>query len=371
MGCGSQAGLASGQDWGLEVERSGPPIGKRVLEWWHRYGRKNLPWQREVSPYRTWVAEVMLQQTQVNTVIPYFDRFIHRFPSIADLAVASLDEVLVTWAGLGYYARARNLHKAAGIIMVQYSGALPQTLKALQSLPGIGRSTAGAILAQAFGLPAPILDGNAKRVLCRYHAVSDWPGEAATARKLWRLAEYHTPHDQAGEYTQAIMDLGALICTRRQPKCEQCPAHRNCRARQQGRQQVWPVSRARSPRPMREAWYLVLRNQAGWIGLYRRPLSGIWGGLWCFPEFKSCRLVQAWLNEHWPIGKYLLRNLPIIKHEFTHFHLRLHPLLTDIKAPISGGVQGLPLVWYKPGSPRPGGFPVPVDEIIDHIDLAM
>ncbi|HKL64205.1 MAG TPA: A/G-specific adenine glycosylase, partial [Woeseiaceae bacterium] len=196
------------------------PFAERLLAWYDRHGRHDLPWQRDPVPYRVWVSEIMLQQTRVTTVIPYFERFVERFPTVEDLAAAPADDVLALWSGLGYYARARNLHRAAGRIVAEHGGEFPCHREALESLPGIGRSTAGAILALSFGERHPILDGNAKRVLARYHAVDGWPGRTAVAKELWELAERHTPSQRVADYTQAIMDLGATLCTRGRPACE-------------------------------------------------------------------------------------------------------------------------------------------------------
>ena len=203
-------------------------FSRLVLEWFDQHGRKDLPWQREVTPYRVWVSEIMLQQTQVSTVIPYFERFMGRFPTVQVLAAAPLDEVLHHWSGLGYYARARNLHRAAKLVAGEYAGQFPAELEVLQQLPGIGRSTAGAILSLAMGQWAPILDGNVKRVLARHHAVAGWPGQAAVLQRLWQLSEVHTPRDRVGAYNQAMMDLGATLCTRSRPRCSDCPVASSC-----------------------------------------------------------------------------------------------------------------------------------------------
>ncbi|NIR32193.1 MAG: A/G-specific adenine glycosylase, partial [Gammaproteobacteria bacterium] len=229
----------------------GERFAARVLGWFDRHGRKNLPWQQAPTPYRVWVSEIMLQQTQVGTVVPYYQRFMARFPDVQSLARAPLDEVLHVWSGLGYYARARHLHRAAQRVCEEHGGAFPTERAALEQLPGIGRSTAGAILALACDQRHPILDGNVKRVLCRYHGVEGWPGGSEVLRRLWALADAHTPKRRVTAYTQAIMDLGATVCTRAQPACGRCPLASGCRAHLEGREAELPIPRRPPPRPLR------------------------------------------------------------------------------------------------------------------------
>ncbi|MDQ2694431.1 MAG: A/G-specific adenine glycosylase, partial [Pseudomonadota bacterium] len=276
---------------------NGDDFSRRVLDWHDRHGRKNLPWQQAPTPYRVWVAEIMLQQTQVATVIPYYRRFLARFPDIAALADAPLDDVLHLWSGLGYYARARNLHRAAVILRDRHGGELPLDFAALRALPGIGRSTAGAILAQAAGRRHAILDGNVRRVLARYHAVAGWPGQAAVNDALWEYAEGHTPHDRLAAYTQAMMDLGALVCTRRRPACAACPLAGGCQAHAQGRETDYPETRPRRQLPVRATRMLLLCAATGEVLLERRPPSGVWGGLWSFPECPPAADVAGWCRE--------------------------------------------------------------------------
>ena len=253
-------------------------LARQLLPWFDRHGRFDLPWQRPRSRYRVWVSEIMLQQTQVQTVIGYFQRFVEALPSLPDLAAASQDEVLALWSGLGYYSRARNLHAAAQVCMQQHNAQLPGDQAALMALPGIGRSTAAAILAQADGLPLAILDGNVKRVLARFHAVQGWPGRSAVSQQLWQLAEAHTPLQRCADYTQAIMDLGATICRRQKPDCPNCPLAARCMARQQQRQLELPERKPRKQRPLRQRIVLLSRIDDHWL-LQRRPPSGLWGGL--------------------------------------------------------------------------------------------
>ena len=263
------------------------PFAERLLAWFADHGRHDLPWQRDPSPYGVWVSEIMLQQTQVATVIPYYERFMARFPDLAALAEAPLDEVLAHWSGLGYYARARNLHRAARQAMAEHGGRLPETIDALQALPGIGRSTAGAILSLALGQRHPILDGNVKRVLARHAAVAGWPGKAAVQRTLWELAEARTPRRRVADYNQAMMDLGATLCTRARPACERCPVAADCRAREQGLQTDYPGPRPRRELPERQVQMLLVRDPQGRVLLERRPPQGVWGGLWCLPELAT------------------------------------------------------------------------------------
>ncbi len=268
-------------------------IAPRLLEWHAKSGRHDLPWQSERSAYRVWVSEIMLQQTQVSTVIPYFERFMQRFPDVKALANAPADEVLHLWTGLGYYARARNLHRAAQLICERHGGEFPRTLKAVMELPGVGRSTAGAILALSAGARHAILDANVKRVLARYYAIDGAVDEAATIAQLWKLADDNTPATDVATYTQAIMDLGATVCRYPTPRCEECPIAGDCRARIEGRQAALPAAkRKRAARRTKTAVMLVARR-ASEVLLVQRPPSGIWGGLWCLPEFEHRDAAEA------------------------------------------------------------------------------
>ena len=270
-------------------------FAERLLEWHDRCGRHDLPWQQEPGLYRVWISEVMLQQTRVTTVIPYFERFISRFPQVSDLAAAPLDEVLALWSGLGYYARARHLHRAAQEIISRHSGVPPTDLAAWCALPGVGRSTAGAILTLAAGAYHPILDGNVKRVLARYHTVPGWPGLPEVQQRLWVLAEAHTPQHRTGAYTQAIMDLGATLCTRTRPDCLRCPVAEGCKAHESNLVANFPMSRPRQVLPVREMTFVLLLNQEDNVFLERRPAAGIWGGLWTFPECPAQTDPIQWL----------------------------------------------------------------------------
>ena len=344
-------------------------FSRRILTWYNRHGRKDLPWQKPRSAYRVWVSEIMLQQTQVATVIPYFRRFIERFPDIATLAHAPLDEVLRYWAGLGYYARGRNLHRAAQIMLEQHAGNFPQDFETVESLPGIGRSTAAAILAQAFGQRHAILDGNVKRLLSRYHAVNGWPGEPKVAARLWQYAEVYTPAKRLADYTQAVMDLGATVCTRR-PDCARCPLKADCAAHARGRELNYPQPRPRRARPLRATRMLILERGDGHILLERRPARGIWGGLWCLPELPDRAQPGMHCRESMGLRVTRPRKLDPLRHGFTHFDLDIQPIRLQVNNPVMRAGQDH-WRWYRHES---GGkihnslaLPAPVQKLLDRL----
>ena len=262
-------------------------FSERLLAWYDHHGRKDLPWQQNPSAYHVWLSEVMLQQTQVATVIPYYQRFIERFPDINALADANIDDVLGLWSGLGYYARGRNLHKAAVQIQQHHDAEVPEDFQALLDLPGIGRSTAGAIMALAFHQRYPILDGNVKRVLARYDAINVWPGEKQAEAAMWQRAEILLPEQRIANYIQAQMDLGATLCTRSRPACQQCPLQFDCKAFASGEPTLFPVRKVKKTQPVRHTNWFVYIDQDNQILLEQRPQNGIWGGLWSFPEGKT------------------------------------------------------------------------------------
>lgn len=342
-------------------------FSRRVLDWFDRHGRKGLPWQSPRDAYRVWVSEIMLQQTQVGTVIPYFERFMASFPAVRELADADADEVLRLWAGLGYYARARNLHRAAGMVRDRHGGQVPDDFDALMALPGIGRSTAGAILAQAWGQRHAILDGNVKRLLARYHAVPGWPGDTAVARLLWDLSTAHTPEQRVAEYTQAVMDLGAMVCTRRRPLCERCPVAADCVARATGRVGEYPAPRPRRQRPRRRTRMLILLGGAGEVLLERRPPAGIWGGLWCFPEIDQDEPMADWCRRRLgrPVREY--GELSPIRHGFTHFELDIYPVLAVSVGDAVGIMAGTDRVWYNVRESVRPAVPKPVATLFDRL----
>ena len=327
----------------------------------------NLPWHRDNDPYRVWLSEIMLQQTRVDTVIPYFERFVNRFPTLESLADADADDVLHHWSGLGYYARARNLHRAARTIVTDHGGRFPDTLESVMALPGIGRSTAGAILAFCFGRREPILDGNVKRVLARFFAVPGYPGDAPVNRMLWSLADRLTPAREVGRYTQAIMDLGATVCTRSRPACPDCPLQADCRAHSRGNPGDYPAPRRKKTRPVREIQMLLLEDPEGRILLERRPHRGIWGGLWSLPEASlekrdpCCPLPGAEL-EPAPDA-----DPPPIRHGFTHFELLIHPRRFRVTAPGDGIMDAGGHLWYNPAEPPNIGLPAVVSRLLASI----
>lgn len=340
-----------------------------LLAWFRRHGRHDLPWQLEPSPYRVWVSEIMLQQTQVATVIPYYERFLGRFPDLIALAAASLDEVLRHWSGLGYYARARHLHQAAQRLLERYQGRFPEDLAALQELPGIGRSTAGAILSLGMGRRAPILDGNVKRVLCRCFAVPGWPGGAATQRVLWELTEGLLPKAAFGAYNQALMDLGAGVCRRTQPRCGDCPVRSLCAAYREGAQDRFPEPPPRRGKPVREAYWLLVQEPGSRLLLERRPPTGIWGGLWSLPECAPGADIERHCREQLGLAPLSLEFWPRRRHTFTHFRLDYTPVWVWV------GVAALPAVareldsycWQVLERQPPGGLPQPVAQLIDEL----
>ncbi|MES1943205.1 A/G-specific adenine glycosylase [Salinisphaera sp. PC39] len=336
-------------------------IADRLLRWFEDHGRRDLPWQHPRSGYRVWVSEIMLQQTQVATVIDYFNAFMARFPDIHTLAEAPADDVMRHWAGLGYYARARNLHAAAKQVVAEHGGELPADVDALMTLPGIGRSTAGAIRAQAFDAWAPILDGNAKRVLARYHGVDGAPGEAAFEKALWALAERETPHERVADYTQAIMDLGATLCTRRNPDCPACPLSDDCVAYRQGRQHEIPAARRRKRRPLRHTRMLVLQRGPDEILFQRRPPAGIWGGLWALPEVPAERDPETWCRDALGLAPDAVRELEPLRHGFTHFELEIRPLHMQVED-AAGIMDADDCAWHDRNAPP--GVPAPIARLI-------
>lgn len=341
-------------------------LARELIAWHACHGRHDLPWQRERTAYRVWVSEIMLQQTQVSTVIPYFERFVARFPDVASLATAPLDEVLHLWSGLGYYARARNLHRAAQRICAAHGGEFPSSFDDVSALPGVGRSTAGAVLALAHSQRFAILDGNVKRVLARVHGVEGPPGERAVETRLWSLAEESTPLEQVEVYTQAIMDLGATVCLRRRPLCEHCPLAAMCAARGSGRQDELPRPRRARPRGNRAVVMLVARREDGCVLLAQRPPRGVWGGLWCLPEFDGEAAVRDFAMRRLGRPRFAARPLPGVRHAFTHFDLEIRPLLVDCTGEAGIG-EPAPRLWFDVREPARVGVPQPIRALLDRI----
>lgn len=336
---------------------------RAVLAWYQRHGRKHLPWQQNINPYRVWLSEVMLQQTQVETVIPYFERFTQRFPRVEDLAAAPLDEVLHLWTGLGYYARARNLHACAQQVVAL--GGFPCELAELAALPGIGRSTAGAIRSLAFDLPAAILDGNVKRVLARVAAVPGWPGTPAVAAELWALAEALAPKQNCRAYTQVMMDIGATLCKKSQPDCQRCPLKNQCQAYKTDSQALYPGKKPPKAVPTKTCYMLLARSKDGQILLHKRPAQGIWGGLWSLPEFADEQALADACEQH-PLIKSVrqLKPLPPLTHRFSHYELIIQPRLASVTA--WPAVQDSDnWLWYDRAAPPAVGLAAPVKLLLE------
>lgn len=336
-------------------------IAGPLLRWFDQCGRHDLPWQHPRTPYRVWVAEIMLQQTQVMTVIGYFNAFMQRFPDVEALAAASLDEVMTYWAGLGYYARARNLHAAAVRVVAEHAGRFPETVEQLMALPGIGRSTAGAIVAQAHGQWAPILDGNAKRVMARLAGITATPSTAAYEKPLWALAACYTPSQRVTDYTQAIMDLGAMVCTRGQPACQRCPLQSVCVAYAEDMQAHIPAPRRRRTRRRRETTVLLIEDTAGRILLERRPPSGIWGGLWSLPELDAAETVDDFCQRRFGIMVTPGAHLPPVEHAFTHFLLTIQAQWVQYRR--TTRIMEGDFAWY--GRDERPGLPAPIARLVD------
>jgi A/G-specific adenine glycosylase len=341
---------------------------EQVLTWFDAHGRKDLPWQQDINPYRVWVSEIMLQQTQVKTVIPYYLRFMEQLPTVQALAAASEDEVLHLWTGLGYYARARNLRRCAATLCGQYNGQFPESVEALTELPGIGRSTAGAICSIAFGKPAAILDGNVKRVLARYAAIEGWPGKTAVLNSLWELAATLNPSQRTGDYSQAMMDLGATICQRSRPACELCPLQRSCQAHKLGQEQTFPGRKPAKKLPTRATTMLIIANSHGEIFMSRRPSEGLWGGLWGFPEVEDHAAATNFCLDQF--GQQPTRAEPwqILRHSFSHYHLEIQPLHLQLAHAPAAIMEGDAHLWYNLSRPDAVGMAAPVSKLLKLLD---
>jgi A/G-specific adenine glycosylase len=338
-------------------------VAARLLRWFGQHGRNDLPWQQPRTPYRVWLSEVMLQQTQVATVIPYFLRFVEKFPSLPVLAAAAQDDVLALWSGLGYYTRARNLHRAAQVCIGQHGGDLPRDFDELAALPGIGRSTAGAILAQAHDQRHAILDGNVKRVLTRFHGLRGWPGSAAVEKQLWKFAELHMPRRRIADYTQAIMDLGATLCTRSRPQCATCPLAGDCVAHRDGLTAQLPDRKPKRTLPTRSTVMLMLRDNRGRLLLERRPPTGVWAQMWSLPEAQDIASARRNIARDHGVHDIEFRQLPSFIHTFSHYRLDVTPIAFDIVAPAcvadDSGRR-----WLHPSDAATLGLPAPVRKLI-------
>ena len=332
----------------------------RLIAWQKKEGRKGLPWQDTSDPYRVWLSEIMLQQTQVATVIPYYLRFLERFPTLADLAAAPVEDVMPLWSGLGYYARARNLHKCAQVVVAKHGGRFPRDPAIIAELPGIGRSTANAIASFCFGAPSPILDGNVKRVFARHFGIDGQTGSTDVERRMWALAETLMPAQETGIYTQAQMDLGATVCTRTRPLCGRCPLATTCVACLEDRVAELPTPRIRKAVPERESFFLVMRSTQG-VLLEQRPPSGVWGGLLCLPELPAGEDASEHAKRYGATADDW-RELPALRHTFTHFHLTLRPLLADVE--LQAQVADRQVRWLRAGEFAAAALPTPIRTLL-------
>jgi A/G-specific adenine glycosylase len=333
-----------------------------LLNWFDSHGRKDLPWQQNINHYRVWVSEIMLQQTQVKTAIPYFNHFMQRFPNLIDLAKAPIDEVMQYWSGLGYYARARNLHKAAQIIVKDFHGQFPSSHAEVSSLPGIGRSTASAILSIVEQQALAILDGNVKRVLSRVHAVAGYPGEKKVNDKLWQIAESYTPSQRVHHYTQAMMDLGATLCTRSKPNCDACPVQTHCQAYAKGEVTKYPGKKPAKAIAERESHFLILVDDELKVLLEKRPDKGIWGGLWTLPSFDNAADLGTWLHGQFQVKDYY--HWPKRKHVFTHFTLHFTPVNAKLTHTATSSENHS---WHNPQQVAKLGLPAPIKQLLNDL----
>ncbi len=336
----------------------------QVLTWFAQHGRKNLPWQQNRNTYRVWLSEIMLQQTQVATVIPYYQRFLQQFPTIEDLADAPLDKVLHLWSGLGYYARARHLHKAAQQIV--QSGVFPETLDAIMALPGVGRSTAGAILSFALQQRAVILDANVKRVLTRCFTVAGWPGLRAVEKRLWDLADTYTPVEQFAEYNQAMMDLGATVCTGTRPNCSQCPLQQCCQAFKEDSIAMYPEKKRKKSLPIKSVNLLLIYNTQQHIFLYKRPEYGIWGGLWSLPEWQESdsidRVMASYFGADSKWSKEAVSAYQF-RHTFSHFHWDISVYKVLLHRSVLQVMEAEQQIWYN--FTKKIGLAKPIEQLLN------
>lgn len=337
-------------------------FSSKILSFYKKYGRKNLPWQKQPTAYRVWVSEIMLQQTQVKTVIPYYLKFIKSFPTVNQLASANIDQVLHHWQGLGYYSRARNLHKSAQLVSTNFHGQFPDNLEQMQSLPGIGPSTAGAVLSFAMGKPTPILDGNVKRVLARVFLVDGWYGQTAVMKKLWQLSKNYTPKKNTNHYNQAMMDLGASFCSRSKPKCELCPLKEFCLAHIHNKTNEYPHKKPKKQIPTKQAYLLLHQNDQKQIQLQKKPSKGIWGGLWSLPELET---------ETTPAAYKTSGLIEEFRHTFTHFHLEIKILpatsktkIKDASTKTSKIEEKLLIEWHNITQLKELAFPTPIKKFL-------
>ena len=382
---------------------STPLITQTLLNWHAKHGRHDLPWQNRSDAYGIWLSEIMLQQTQVSTVLPYYEKFVSVYPTVFALAKAPIDEVLHLWTGMGYYARARNLHKAAKMVVAEHGGEFPNTLDAMMALPGVGKSTAGAILAFAYKQHHAILDGNVKRVLARYYAIEGWYGQRKVADALWAKAEANTPTRHIDTYTQAIMDFGATHCTRKNPACDSCPLATNCIAYQTNRTNELPHGKPKKAKPIKHTTMVFVLNQNKELLLIRNPPTGIWGGLWCPPTLtgthaltpthpkgtdavrnkkalKGTDAIRFNLNKGQPVeiagfSTEISKVLPNFRHTFSHYHLDITPVVAQLQDSVGASLrvnvgavaEATDQVWYNVANPQALGLAAPIKTLIQQI----
>jgi A/G-specific adenine glycosylase len=360
---------------GARLARQSRPVGapargatfaSKVVRWQKQHGRHDLPWQKTRDAYRIWLSEIMLQQTQVATVVPYYRRFLQRLPDIKSLAAAAEDDVLILWSGLGYYSRARNLHRAAKMVVAEHHGRVPQDIEALLELPGIGRSTAAAICVFAFGARHAILDGNVKRLFARRFGIAGYPGDAKVAAALWRETERQLPLRNIEAYTQGLMDLGATVCTRTKPHCEGCPVAPDCVARKRNAIKKFPAPRPRKTLPLRSTQMLVLLH-AGQVLLEKRAPTGIWGGLWSFPEVASGVDIVALCAQRYGATVATHASMRTIAHGFTHFKLDIVPQKMVVTR-VAPRAQAPGVMWLALGDALGAAIPAPVKRILAAIE---
>jgi A/G-specific adenine glycosylase len=339
-------------------------FSEQLLAWYDVHGRKDLPWQQNPTPYEVWLSEIMLQQTQVSTVIPYYLRFTEQFPTVSHLANADVDNVLSLWTGLGYYARARNLHKAAKYIVENHDAKLPDNLEQLMALPGIGRSTAGAIMTLGFHQNYPILDGNVKRVLTRFFAIEGWPSKKEIENRLWLEAERLLPDKRIANYIQAQMDLGATLCTRSKPRCNDCPLKMDCRAYAQGNPTKFPTPKPKKATPIKYTNWIIVLNDKNEVLLTKRPATGIWGGLWTFPEVIDATTIREYCSTNLSLSVDAISELTPFQHVFSHFKLNIQPFVISTKHISNAVNENNTVNWYKIDDALTLGLPAPVKTVL-------
>ena len=335
----------------------------RLIHWHEINGRKDLPWQKRKTPYRVWVSEIMLQQTQVSTAIPYFEKFVKEIPDVKGLSEASLDLVLSLWSGLGYYARARNLHKSAKIINLEHGGKIPSTRDELMALPGVGRSTAGAILALGFNKKAPILDGNVKRVLARHFKIEGKLETSSKRKELWQISEDLLPDNKIEVYTQAIMDLGATLCIKSSPACNLCPLNQDCLAFKQDLVTVLPSKTKPKSKPTKKVVWLLPQGPSGEVLLEKRKPKGVWGGLWAFIEAEKKNELELELSRRFKTDCLNIKKLSKVKHSFSHYNLEAIPYLAKLES----NKKYKNSVWVDYKNVESLGLPAPIKKTINQL----